>query len=170
MTGVEFIQSAVAELHSAMINDVKVLTQEQMTWKPAPKTNPIGFLFWHYMRHADNTIQGLQGKTSIWEREKWYEKLDMDAKAQGTGFQEPDVEKVAVLPLSDVMAYAERVIQSTTDYLKSLDDSDLDHAPDPDRPKRTIAVTLRSFILAHGWWHLGEIKYLKGIQGMPAAR
>ena len=170
MTGVEFIQSAVTELHGAMIDDVKVLTQEQVAWKPAPKTNPIGFLFWHYMRDADNRIHGLQGKPSIWEREKWCEKLGMDAKAQGTGFQEPDVEKVAALPLSDILAYAERVIQSTTDYLKSLDDAALDHAPDPDRPKRTVAVTLRSFVLGHGWWHLGEIKYLKGMQGMPAAR
>ena len=94
----------------------------------------------------------------------------MEVKAQGTGFQESGADKVAALPLSELVAYAERVIQSTADYLTSLDDSSLDHAPDPDRPRRTIGVALRSFILAHGWWHLGEIKYLKGMQGMPAAQ
>lgn len=170
MKAIEFIQSAVAELHGAMIEDVKVLSQEHLAWKPAPKANPIGFLFWHYMRTEDNMIQGLQGKPSIWESDKWFEKLGMDAKAQGTGFQEPEVEKVAALPLSELMAYAERVTQSTTDYLKSLDDARLDHALNPERPRRTIGMMLRNFVIAHGWWHLGEIKYLKGMQGMPASR
>ena len=68
MNAIEFIQSAITELHSVMIDDVKVLTQEQLAWKPAPKANPIGFLFWHYMRTEDNIIQGFQRKTSIWER------------------------------------------------------------------------------------------------------
>lgn len=170
MNGVEFVQSAISELHSAMIDHVKVLTQKHLAWKPAPKANPIGFLFWHLMRTEDNMIQGLQGKPSIWESEDWCGKLDIDPKAQGTGFEEAEVEKVCVLPLSDLTAYAERVIQSTEDYLKTLDDTKLDHAPNPERPRRTIGAMLRSFILAHGYGHLGQILYLKGMQGMPAAR
>jgi hypothetical protein len=30
-------------------------------------------------------------------------------------------------------------------------------------------VILRSFIVAHGWWHIDEIKYIKGMLGMPFA-
>jgi len=170
MNAVEFIHTMVSEMHNAMIEDVKVLNQEQLAWKPAPNTNPIGFLFWHEIRTEDNMIHGLQGKPTIWESEKWHEKLGMDATAQGTGFQEPDVDKVAALPLAEVMAYVEQVTKSVEDYIKSLDDAGLDHAPNPERPRRTIGMMLRNFVLAHGWWHLGEIKYLKGMQGMPAAR
>jgi len=170
MNAVEFIHTMVSEMHNAMIEDVKVLNQEQLVWKPAPNTNPIGFLFWHEIRTEDNMIHGLQGKPTIWESEKWYEKLGMDATAQGTGFQEPDVDKVAALSLAEVMAYAEQVTKSIEDYIKSLDDAGLDRAPNPERPRRTIGMMLRNFVLAHGWWHLGEIKYLKGMQGMPAAR
>ncbi len=170
MTAIEFIQIAVADLHGAMIGDVKVLTQEHLAWKPAPTANPIGFLFWHYIRTEDNMFQSFRGKPSIWESEQWYEKLGMDATPQGTGFQEPAVEKVAALPLSELMAYAERVTISTEEYLKSLDDAGLDHILDPERPRRTIGMIVRNFILAHGWWHLGEIKYIKGMQGMPSAR
>ncbi len=119
-------------------------------------------------------IQDLAARSpSRWngsQYEKWDEKLGMDAKAQGTGFQEPEADKVAALPLSELMIYAEHVSQGTTDYLKSLDDTKLDHASDPDRPRRTISMMLRNFVIAHGWWHLGEIRYLKGMQGMPAAR
>ena len=167
MTVVEFIQRSVADLNKAFIDDVKELTQEHLAWKPAPKANPIGFLFWHFMRTEDNMLHNLQGKPSIWESEKWYEKLGMDANAQGSGFQEPEVDKVAALPLSELVAYAERVAQGAADYLQSLEDADLENIPDPERPRRTIVVILRAFIIAHGWWHLGEVKYLKGMQGMP---
>ena len=170
MKAIEFVQTTITEMHAAMIEDVKVLTPEHLAWKPAPKANPIGFLFWHYMRTEDNILSGIQGKPSIWESENWHEKLGLDAKAQGTGFQEPEVDKIAVLPLAEVMAYVERVAQSTADYLNSLDDAGLDYAPDPERPKRTVGMMLRNFVIAHGWWHLGEIKYVKGMQGMPFAR
>jgi len=53
---------------------------------------------------------------------------------------------------------------------RSLDDDKLNFVPDPARPKRTIDMILRNFVLAHGWWHLGEIKYLKGLQRRPAGR
>jgi len=170
MNAVEFIHATVSEFHGAMIEDVKVLNAEQLAWKPAPNTNPIGFLFWHLIRTEDNMINGIQGKPTIWESEKWNEKLGMDARAQGTGFQEPDVDKVAALPLSEVMAYVEQVTKSIEDYIKSLDDAGLDRAPNPERPRWTVGMMLRNFVIAHGWWHLGEIKYLKGMQGMPAAR
>jgi hypothetical protein len=170
MNAVEFIHTMVSEMHNAMIEDVKVLNQEQLAWKPAPNTNPIGFLFWHEIRTEDNMIHGLQGKQSIWESGKWYEKLGMDAGAQGTGFKEPDVDKAAALPISEVMTYVERVTRSIEDYIKTLDDAGLDRAPNPERPRWTVGMMLRNFVIAHGWWHLGEIKYLKGMQGMPAAR
>ena len=113
---------------------------------------------------------GMLGKPPIWESQKWNEKLSMDAGAQGTGFQESEADKAAAMPLAEVMAYAESVIQATDDYLNSLDDTKLDFAPNPERPKRTIGMMLRNFIIAHGWWHTGEIKYLKGMQGMPSPR
>jgi hypothetical protein len=68
------------------------------------------------------------------------------------------------------VAYAESVSRNTQEYLKTLDDAKLDFAPDPSRPRRAIGTLLRNFLLAHGWWHLGEIKYIKGLQGMPAPR
>ena len=112
----------------------------------------------------------MQGKPAIWESADWFEKSGLDAKAQGTGFREPAVDQVSALELSVLRPYAESVFQSTGDFLQTLDEVKLDQALNPERPKQTIAVMLRSFVIAHGWWHLGEIKYLKGMQGMPSAR
>jgi hypothetical protein len=170
MTVLEFIQSAIAELHKAMIDDVKPLNQEHLTWKPAPKANPIGFLFWHFVRTEDMVIQSVQGKPAIWESEKWCDKLGLDAKAQGTGFQEAEVDMAAAMNGVELLAYAERVFQSTDDFIKTLDEAKVGQPINPERPRQTIASMVRNFVIAHGWWHLGEIKYLKGMQGMPAAR
>lgn len=170
MNTVQFIQITVNGLHQAMVNDVKILKPEQLKWKPAPKANPIGFLFWHYARVEDMMVSNWQKKTSVWEEDKWYEKLGLDAKVYGTGFQEPDVDKVAVLPLDIVTAYADKVFRNTMVYIQSLDEDRLDFAPNPERPNTTIGVMVSNFIIAHGWWHLGEIRYVKGLQGMPSAR
>jgi len=163
----EFVHESVTALNSTMIDDVKELTPEQLAWQPAPNANPIGFIFWHFMRVQDGMIHGFQGRPQLWESEKWYEKMGMDVKVSGGGFQEPEVQKVAALPLADLLAYAERVSEVSSDYFKSLTDADFDRAPNPDRPRRTIAVTVRAFLIGHGWWHAGEIKYLRGMQGMP---
>jgi hypothetical protein len=169
MTVVEFIRRSISDINNTIIDDVKALTPQQLAWKPAPKANPIGFIFWHFIRHEDETISSLQKKPSVWESEKWYQKLGMDPKAQGTGFKEPEVDKVATLPLADLLKYTEHVAQNAQDYLITLKDTELDNIPDPNSPRRTLVVILRSFIIAHGWWHIGEIKYIKGMLGMPFA-
>jgi len=170
MNGADLMKTIITEMNGVLLGDVKDLTPEHLVWKPGPGANPIGFLFWHTIRTEDNIVHGLQGGTPVWEREKWNEKLGMDSGAQGTGFEEGEADKAAALPLAELMAYAESVIRATDEYLSSLDDAKLDMAPDPNRPKRTIGMMLRNFIIAHGWWHIGEIKYLKGMQGMPAPR
>ena len=170
MNGAELMRTMIREMNTVMIADVKELTAEQLAWKPKSGANPVGFLFWHTVRTEDNIVHGLQGKKPIWESEKWNEKLGLDSGAQGTGFQESEADKVAVLPLAEMIAYAESVIHAISDYLDSLDDAKLDMAPNPEQPKRTIGMMLRNFIIAHGWWHIGEIKYIKGMQGMPAPR
>lgn len=170
MNGAELMRTIIKEMNAVLIADVKDLTPEHLSWKPAPGANPIGFLFWHTIRTEDNVVAGMIGNPPIWEREKWHEKLSMEAGAQGTGFQETEADKAAALPLSDVISYAESVIKATDDYLSSLDDAKLDIALNPERPRGTISMMLRNFIIAHGWWHIGEIKYLRGMQGMPAPR
>lgn len=170
MKTIDFVQAMVNELHLAISEDVKVLNQNHLTWKPMPGANPIGFIYWHFTRSEDNIISGLQGRPPVWESERWYEKLGLEVQVSGTGFKEPEVNKVAELPLPQLVAYHERVVKNTADYLATMDDARLDYTPDPNRPRRTIGLIIRNFVVAHGWWHVGEIRYLKGMQGMSAAR
>jgi len=170
MKAIQFILSTVNGMHQAMINDVKTLSLAQLTWKPAPGANPIGFLYWHTARVEDMAVAGWQKKVPVWDEDKWYEKLGLDSKAYGGGFQEPDVDKVARLSADIVLAYVEKVFRNTGIYVQGLDEDKLDFPPNPERPNVTIGLMLGNYIIGHGWWHLGEIRYIKGMQGMSAGR
>ncbi len=169
MTVVSYIQRSISDVNTTLAQDVKPLTPQQLAWKPAPQAGSIGYIFWHFMRTQDELISGLAKKPSVWVNEKWFEKLGMDQKTSGVGYKAPDIDKAAAMPLATVMQYAERVAANTNSYMESLKDSDLEVAINPERPNRTVVVNLRSFVIAHGWWHDGEIKYLKGLQDMPFA-
>jgi hypothetical protein len=170
MRAIQFILLTVNGMHQAMVNDVKTLTPAQLAWKPAPGANPVGFLFWHTARVEDMAVSGWQKKQPIWEEDKWYEKLGLEAKDYGGGFKDPDVDRVAKMPLDIVTAYVEKVFRNTSTYIQALDEDKLDSPPNPERPNITIGMMLGNYIIGHGWWHLGEIRYIKGMQGMSAGR
>lgn len=170
MRAIEFIHMTVNGMHQAMVNDVKTLTPEQLAWKPAPGANPVEFLLWHTARVEDRAVGGLQNKTPVWEEDRWYEKLGLEVKDYGGGFKDPDVDKVAKLPLDIVIAYVEKVFRNTEIYIQSLDEDKLDFPPNPERPNFTVGMMLGNYIIGHGWWHLGEIRYVKGMQGVSAGR
>jgi len=162
MNAIEFIRSSVQGLHEALLADMTDLNQEHVRWSPQPGANPIGYIFLHYMRTEDGQIHRMQDQTSLWEADEWYQKLGLTQN-----LSEDEIDSAARAPLTECLAYAQQVMEGTRRFLATLDDAKLDIAPDPNRPRRTIGVGLRAFILAHGWWHLGEIRYLKGLQGMP---
>ena len=168
MNAVEFIQASVQGLHQTLVEDMRGLTQEHLAWRPQPGANPIGAIFLHYMRTEDAYVQRMRGLPPIWDAEKWDEKSGIALPSFRLSPGDDEADMAARLPLADSLAYAQRVMDSTREFLETLDDSKLDVAPDPNRPRRTIGVVFRAYVLAHGWWHLGEIKYLKGLQGMPA--
>ncbi len=168
MKAVEFIQASVQGLHQTLIEDMKELTQEQLAWRPQPGANPIGAIFLHYIRTEDAFVQRMRGLPPLWDAVKWDEKSGIALPSFRLSPGEEEADMAASLPLAESLVYARQVMDSTRTFMETLDDDKLDVVPDPDKPRRTIAVNFRAFILGHGWWHLGEIKYIKGLQGMPA--
>ena len=163
MNAIEFVQASVRGLHNTLLEDMKDLSQEVLEWRPQEDANPIGSIFIHYMKTEDNVVHRLQNEAPIWESDEWREKLATNNLSNAVN----EHGHPRLLTLSPSLSYAQQVMDNTQTFLGTLDDSKLDIAPDPNRPRRTISVILRAFLLSHGWWHAGEIKYLKGLQGMP---
>ncbi|MBH51833.1 MAG: hypothetical protein CL785_01595 [Chloroflexi bacterium] len=166
MNGAEFVQSAFRELRRAYETDMEGLTKEQLAWNPSEEANAIGAIYWHCMRVIDGQIHRMTGTQNIFERDNWKERVNLDNAAAGALLSDDTKNVTKHLSSEDTYEYGKQVWDELTEYVSGLTDDELDRPVDPDNPRRTVGASLRSFSLGHGWWHLGEIKYIKGLQGI----
>lgn len=167
MNLVDFVRTAVDALHSHLRDDVQELTPEQLSYRPAPEGNNIAFLLFHQVRVEDQVVNGLlRGAPVVWVQDKWHEKLGFAPDVLGIGFTPDQVEDLSY-PLDEFLRYADKVWESTSEYLGGLKDEDLAREVNaPMLPEiKDVAGLVYGVVIAHGWWHTGEILYLKGLQG-----
>jgi len=160
----QFISKSVKGLHQTLFNEIIALTEENLIWIPNKKANPIGFIFLHFIRTEDNLVNGIEGKPPIWNSTRFRE--DVPDFGRSDKFSIEAIKYLAQIPLKKVLLYGNQVTNNTDLFLATLDDLRLETRPDTDGRQRTIETIFRAFILAHGWWHIGEIKYIKGLQGI----
>lgn len=165
----EYINVMLRDLHGGFRADVEALSQEQFVHQPAPGANTVAFLFWHSTRFEDLQLAQHTGREPIWAAGGWAARLGLDADDLGTGFTEEQM--IAFQPAKeDVLAYAEAVWEATPDLVSSLSPERLSMPLDPERPRMTVGRAIANFAVGHGWLHLGEIRFVKGMMGMPFAR
>ena len=163
----EFIEEALTTAWDGLHRATEDLTLEQLRLRPSAGVNSIGFLLWHVSRVEDNFVQRfiLRGD-EVWSAGGWQEKFGYETRGIGTGFTEEDTEKVVIPAAAVMLGYLDEVNQRTRDYLKGLDWSTLPEKPRGDRfPEWSIQTILRQLI-AHSNQHLGEINYVRGLQGI----
>ena len=163
----QFISKSVKGLHQTLFNDMNGLTKENLVWAPNKDANPIGFIFLHFLRTEDNLVNDIKGEPSIWDSTKFRE--DLPDFGRSDKFSTEVIKFLSQIPLKEVLLYGHKVVDNTDLFLESLDDVQLRTRPETKGPLRTIETIFRAFILAHGWWHIGEIKYIKGLQGINTA-
>ena len=172
MNAIQFIQSALFELNRSFVVEVEPLTPDQMLYRPTPEANSISFLLWHFPRVEDNIfhrVSTIDGTSPIWESERWYERFGLKESDTGAGFTPDQV--AGFKPDKEMLAtYVEAVRLAVQEGLSSMTDDDLDRPLNPDNPRLTVGRQIQSVIVGHGFFHLGEIRFLKGLQGMPFPR
>jgi len=163
---------ALNELHRSLVRELEGLTPEQMAFRPTPEASSINFLTWHLARVEDNLLHRTivqPNSPSLWEQERWYERFGLKSQDMGTGFTPEQVE--ALQPdKQTLISYAERVFSAVMTGLDAMTDEDLDRVPNPERPRNSVGQMIQSLLIGHGYWHLGEVHFLKGLQGMPFGR
>ncbi len=166
MKATELMNSMFSDMHRAMRAEVEPLTDEQLLHRPGPNINSIAFVVWHYSRIEDDVIHSqAAGTKAIWGEERWYERLGLDVEASGMGFNDDQVGEFR--PDRDqLLAYCDSVWAATPPLIEALSEADLDRPLNPERPRMTLGRSIANFALAHGFWHLGDIRFLKGMQGM----
>ncbi len=171
MTTVEYFVTATRDLHDSLFDAVKDLSTAQLHFQPMEKGNHIAFLLWHYVRTEDVVINGLiQKKPPIWNAEGWDKKLGLDPRAQGTGMTDAQAAALRIEDLKGFLQYSQRVFQATEAFVQGMTEANLGEVRDlPVMGKRSMFQAIGGIVLNHGSNHLGEIWYIKGLQGLKGS-
>ena len=171
MSFVEFLQGSLQDLHRGYRDALDGITPEQFHHRPGGRANHMAFTYWHYVRTQDNLIRFvLQRRPTLWMEGGWHERFGLDAKHQGTGYTLEQAEAVRILSLEAWREYMEQVFQETESFVRTVTEGDLDRKVTV-KPlgELTLRQVLGGTILTHGWGHLGEVWYIRGVLGLQGS-
>ncbi|MHB8574540.1 MAG: DinB family protein [Dehalococcoidia bacterium] len=171
MDATAFIRGQMSGLHRLYDHVTADLSDEQLHHVARPGVQPIAFCLWHYVRTEDNIIRFvIQRRPTVWMEEGWDARLGLDSRSQGTGMSDDDASNFRIGSLSDFRAYMTRVWAATDEYLGALSPADTDRSvtikPVGEMP---LLQALGGMCLTHGYRHLGEIEYARGLVGLKGA-
>jgi hypothetical protein len=164
MEVIEYIQKQVGGARRQVETVLKDTTQEQLNWTPPGTANSIGVTLVHMISSEDIFFhQILQCQKSLWETEKWGEKIGLSAPPGHT--HSWDEIKNKILELEPVLAYGKSVWAASDAYIACLTPAELDNKVTFFTGERSIAEIVVMQV-SHILGHAGEIAAIKGIQGV----
>ena len=168
MNGVEALRYGTNLVHRELLRELDGLTAEQLTYRPVEEANTIAVISWHIFRMLDRAVHNTIPKQpipDIWTTESWAEKFGVDPDANGTGFTSENVGSFRPSP-EVLRSYGEKVAASVGPAFDGLVDADLDEMPESGQPNMPKGRRLLVFTMSHLNYHLGEVRFLEGLQGM----
>ena len=171
MGTMDYFRSAVQDMHKNYFEAIDGLTDEQFHFRPLDAGNHIAFILWHNVRTEDTVLNFfLQKKTPVWNAEEWDKKLEMDPQAQGTGMSAEESAAVRIRDIGIFKEYMESTFKATQAFLETVKDDDLEEVHDlPLLGQRSLYQVIGGTVLHHGANHIGEIYYIKGLQGLKGS-
>ena len=177
----ELIRDGLAGTKRVFDRTLDGLTPAELKWQPRTDANSIGLILFHAIRAEDTTIHRLQGKSELWEAEKWHQKFHKAIADGGAHYTAEQVAVFDVPELKELLAYADAVRKNTLDYLATLKPEDFDRKislppppvpmaspagrPAPPRPPfNPVVGSMLLHLVTHLSEHAGEISYLRGLQ------
>jgi hypothetical protein len=168
MGALDFFRSSLKSFHNDFKDAVKDLNDAQLHFQPLGKGNTIAFILWHTVRTEDLVLNFLlQKKAQVWNAEGWDKKFGMDPRAQGTGMTAEQAAAIRIPKLQDFFQYVDNVFQASEAYLENVKEADLEPVHEYQfLGKQSGYQVVGGVVLGHGSEHLGEIRYVKGLQGL----
>ena len=160
----EIVAMALVEYMSELRRALDGLTSDERRFQPSPEAHHIDFAVWHMARVEDRWVQGFaQGADTVWERQRWFQKLGLPEKGSGFGYTAEQVNNLPRFDIDEMMAYYDVVREATLQYLKSVSAKDLETCPQPDqRPGYSIG-RMFSHVIVEESQHVGQAAYLRGL-------
>jgi hypothetical protein len=141
------------------------LDRSALRERPAPGTNPIGWLVWHLTRVQDHHVSELIPADQLWTGAGWAERFGRAAEPNDVGYGHTPEQVDAFDPVSAALLveYHDAVDARTRDELTKLSGTDLDRVVDRRwDPPVTLGVRLVS-VADDSLQHAGQALYARGV-------
>jgi hypothetical protein len=169
MTPLAILQRSMDSMHALLDKAVADMTVEQLNFRPAEGGVSPFFSLWHYVRTEDNVINWVvQRRPTVWLDGGFDQALGLHRTSQGTGMTDDEARAVVLRDLSVWRDYQPRVWEATAAYLRSMDAAEFEERRVTIKPLPEMSLWdgLFGICLSHGYRHVGEIEYARGVIGL----
>jgi hypothetical protein len=163
------LRSSLKSMHDLLDKAVGDMTAEQLNFRPQEGGVSGFFSLWHYVRTEDNIINFVtQGKPTVWLEGGYNETFGLPRNSQGTGMTEAEANAVQVQDVSKWHEYQQKVWQATDQYLANMSPEQFNERKVTIKPLGEMSLWngIYGVCLSHGYRHVGEIEYVRGVQGI----
>lgn len=161
----DLLIDAFGRIAGVVRSTVRGLDAEILGGRVDPDANSIAWLVWHLTRVQDDHVSEVAGRAQAWTEEGWAERfaLPFDVADTGYGHSSDDVAALGGVSASNLTGYHEAVRSRTEEFLRTVDDDDLDRVVDRNwDPPVTLGARLVS-VISDDLQHAGQAAYVKGV-------
>ncbi|MEX2081408.1 MAG: DinB family protein, partial [Dehalococcoidia bacterium] len=165
----EILRNGLRSMHGMLDKAVEEMTAEQLNFRPKEGGVSGFFSLWHYVRTEDNIVNFVaQGKPTAWLEGGHNEFFGLPRNSQGTGMTEDEANAVQVSDVKRWLEYQGEVWARTDSYLGSMSPEEFETRKVTIKPLGEMSLWdgLYGVCLSHGYRHVGEIEYVRGVQGL----
>ena len=149
-----------------MLAAVEGLSPEELRRRPAPESNPLGWLMWHLSRVQDYAVSTIVQKETAWVSEGWHERFGMapDPSYRGNGDTNEQVDTFSPPDAQTLINYYKAVRVHTDAFLDSLTEDDLSRMVPPVRGTELVPLAERlPGLIVESIHHGGQVSFVRGI-------
>lgn len=169
LSALEILQTSMDSMHRLLDKTIEDMTLEQLNFRPQEGGVSPFFSLWHYVRTEDNVINWVIHRApTVWLEGGYNEALGLDRTSQGTGMTEEQANAVVLRDLAVWREYQPRVWEGTAEYLRSMNPEEFEtrRVTIKPLPEMSLWNGLFGICLSHGYRHIGEIEYARGVIGL----
>jgi hypothetical protein len=169
MTPLELLRTSLVSMHGLLDKAVGDMNAEDLNFRPKEGGVSPFFSLWHYVRTEDNIVNWvINQRPTVWLDGGYDQKLGLPRTSQGTGMTKEEADAVVLRDVELWRAYQQGVWKVTAEYLDSMDPGEFDSRRVTIKPLPEMSLWdgLYGVCLSHGYRHIGEIEYARGIIGL----
>ncbi len=161
-TWISVVEDALARVDESLGSTLPGLDERELTARPGPDANPVGWLAWHLTRVLDDHLATLVDGTQVWE--EWRDRFDLPYDADDTGFGHSRDEVGAFTADPELLTgYWSATWERARQVLRGLADDDPERIVDDAwDPPVTLAARMVSLV-NETTQHVGQVGYATGL-------